>query len=1216
MDLPDCPPGTEGYEEDVTKMSRHIVLDKHNDTSKAEREFIEHLDSLKLRLEDGTLRKVVESRNRDASGKIIYLCFPCAATCSGESMLQNHMLGKKHKNKLSSRTTWPVDIYVSHPYELDKKIRSSDSEFLELEQRFGNYRKRAAIQDTLDELTYPILGLEYLLEFPPEEEHHERRYLCVLCQKQGHPRTIINHVTCFWHRFSYLSRHFPKAAGLLAPYTRMTQRNAVSLIMNRLSKCIEDKHGRMKPLLIDYDVFEKEKEKICQWIYKSPHAAESPGATFEEIVDVDLITTLRTVEMEQKDGGTEEKQPDVRNVQKKNIRTRLLSTETVSDDSEDDCKIRHVRDGHSYRDRRYPSSSSNRYEPYPRHKMSEELRKKVNQKEQQKDYKLKLASEKRKMAEDSAKKMLIYHEKNPEKHPLYPDEWKKFWNRRYKELQAEGKDPSKHDFKPEWIVYWTKRMKELHMEELQENVNEIYRKLCLPAPNMHHRQSPQPDSSSKRSSTERRRLEDRHRSPGRPRMPRSRSAERIGSDRHRSREYRRSPYRQRPDSRRMSPESSSRYSRSRQISRSPRSRDKQLSPLSRRSHDIRSHNPIEKSLVLQTVLVSDDDMKESSQWLSDSMESLGSLPEAKSPEHSSHKFDPLPTFENLGPADDVVGTLRILVALEDNLGSLGPKIVDVLTAALKMEKDCPNSSEKILDNEVYVTLLETAKEKLKGAVQAGLVTRGEAAARAAVVRVATLLHHADTRNAKNKQNLELSNKAGTNSKENQSPTTKPELDRAKIAKEIAAVLIAQGKTDISSEELEILVDSVVQKANKKKEVLNSNQTPEEASAKPSQKTTPSASALQLLQFAYDEDKKAQEKDKASDAMDGLSDSDLEMLLKNFNELSAEEQHSLIAYLKKLEAHNPKRVERLREYVSLAAPVPNLMKAETTAPEPAPQENKSYINVDSDDDDYTVDEVFQSATQKVKEDKIRQELEVVKKSLEEAKTVSEDVMATTTTAVPTIPVIPEINMSSAANLLAIVQATIQANSKPHSDIKTPEALIDTNTHPISFGDRPQQPMQLMSLPISKPQPFSNSFSGAPLLGSFAQNSVNEADNNSTSWGTDAKDFYQDETEHTGGTSHGPYQEVEQSQDNYKGFDDSQNDFSNDHYNTQNDHSGNTDTQTFNNGSVESMRSFRGAANRRGRINQFRLDNRNLSNNVVNRGRGGIRGRRRQGRRGRF
>lgn len=34
------------------------------------------------------------------------------------------------------------------------------------------------------------------------------------------------------------------------------------------------------------------------------------------------------------------------------------------------------------------------------------------------------------------KKTLEYHEKNPEKHPLYQEEWKKYWNKRYKELKA------------------------------------------------------------------------------------------------------------------------------------------------------------------------------------------------------------------------------------------------------------------------------------------------------------------------------------------------------------------------------------------------------------------------------------------------------------------------------------------------------------------------------------------------------------------------------------------------------------------------------------------------------------------------------------------------------------------------------------------------------------------------------------------------------------
>jgi len=65
-------------------------------------------------------------------------------------------------------------------------------------------------------------------------------------------------------------------------------------------------------------------------------------------------------------------------------------------------------------------------------------------------------------AEETLDRALKFHEKNPEKHPSYPDEWKKFWNRRYKELQAEGNDPSKHDFKPEWIEFWNKRMREIH----------------------------------------------------------------------------------------------------------------------------------------------------------------------------------------------------------------------------------------------------------------------------------------------------------------------------------------------------------------------------------------------------------------------------------------------------------------------------------------------------------------------------------------------------------------------------------------------------------------------------------------------------------------------------------------------------------------------------------------------------------------------------------
>lgn len=82
--------------------------------------------------------------------------------------------------------------------------------------------------------------------------------------------------------------------------------------------------------------------------------------------------------------------------------------------------------------------------------------------------------------ENDMSKQLKQHEKNPEKHPQYNDEWKQFWNRRYKELQAEGKDPNKHDFKPEWILFWNKRMLELHNNDVKAKKDALRRRLGLP----------------------------------------------------------------------------------------------------------------------------------------------------------------------------------------------------------------------------------------------------------------------------------------------------------------------------------------------------------------------------------------------------------------------------------------------------------------------------------------------------------------------------------------------------------------------------------------------------------------------------------------------------------------------------------------------------------------------------------------------------------------
>lgn len=80
-----------------------------------------------------------------------------------------------------------------------------------------------------------------------------------------------------------------------------------------------------------------------------------------------------------------------------------------------------------------------------------------------------------KLAANELKLKFKIYEKNPESHPVYFEEWKAFWSRRYNELVANGKDVEKHGFKSEWILFWPRRMKELLKIEIEEK-RELLRK--------------------------------------------------------------------------------------------------------------------------------------------------------------------------------------------------------------------------------------------------------------------------------------------------------------------------------------------------------------------------------------------------------------------------------------------------------------------------------------------------------------------------------------------------------------------------------------------------------------------------------------------------------------------------------------------------------------------------------------------------------------------
>jgi hypothetical protein len=84
----------------------------------------------------------------------------------------------------------------------------------------------------------------------------------------------------------------------------------------------------------------------------------------------------------------------------------------------------------------------------------------------------KLQSAKLKVEQDYDKFM-----KFPSTHPLYSQEWKIFYKKKYMEIKAGGTvDPEKYDYVPDWYNYWKARLNELKILEIKEQQKKIEEK--------------------------------------------------------------------------------------------------------------------------------------------------------------------------------------------------------------------------------------------------------------------------------------------------------------------------------------------------------------------------------------------------------------------------------------------------------------------------------------------------------------------------------------------------------------------------------------------------------------------------------------------------------------------------------------------------------------------------------------------------------------------
>ena len=80
-----------------------------------------------------------------------------------------------------------------------------------------------------------------------------------------------------------------------------------------------------------------------------------------------------------------------------------------------------------------------------------------------------------------------------------------------------------------------------------------------------------------------------------------------------------------------------------------------------------------------------------------------------------------PLFSAQAPSEPpkILDTLRVVTALENLLGSLGPQITAIMSRALNLDKKRAGSGNLLLEDSNVAAILELTKEKLAGQIVAG-----------------------------------------------------------------------------------------------------------------------------------------------------------------------------------------------------------------------------------------------------------------------------------------------------------------------------------------------------------------------------------------------------------------------------------------------------------------------------------------------------------------
>ncbi|KAH8383219.1 hypothetical protein KR009_007435 [Drosophila setifemur] len=159
-------------------------------------------------------------------------------------------------------------------------------------------------------------------------------------------------------------------------------------------------------------------------------------------------------------------------------------------------------------------------------------------------------------------------------------------------------------------------------------------------------------------------------------------------------------------------------------------------------------------------------------------------------------------------APNVIHVLRLLTALEDYLGSLGPSVTEMLAKALQAQKLYPDRFHSVMLTSENCAILETAKEKFMGLLISQIYepTKERALKRAVsdtenLLKLAAQYSSPKEQRSRNVSSPPAERRDTQLAFRDQSNPEKP-LDKTELAAKLASSLVSQGKTSINREELQ------------------------------------------------------------------------------------------------------------------------------------------------------------------------------------------------------------------------------------------------------------------------------------------------------------------------------------------------------------------------------------------------------------------------------